>query len=56
MKSEKSKYIARKMIGDEKEGIKEYSDLEKKATGKSKTAIKKILPQEKEHYNLLKKI
>lgn len=60
MATEKGKYlnskIGRTMIPDEKEGIREYTDLKKKATGKSKTAISKILPDEKKHLNILKKV
>ena len=48
--------IARKMLPDEKQGIKEYSRLEKRSSGKSKKVIKQILPDERKHLRELKKI
>jgi rubrerythrin len=52
----KKEDIAKKMIPDEKQGIKEYSKLEKESKGSSKKVIKKILPQEKHHLRELTNI
>lgn len=54
--SDKKKSIAKKMIPDERQGIKEYQSLERKSEGKSKKVIKDILPDEKRHLKELKSI
>lgn len=50
----KKSEVAKKMIPDERKGIKEYESLEKKSKGQSKKVIKNILPDEKRHLKELK--
>ena len=55
MKNARKKAIER-FKKDEKTGIREYRHEIKKSSGKEKEVYKKILPDEKKHYKLLKKI
>ena len=41
---------------DEKEGIEKYEEAEHKAKGKEKQTYEKILPEEKKHLKLIKRI